>query len=159
MASLAVKQSSYVLKCFRCFLSGMPSWRLLTMLFHSLVALQGPSSTKLLSISILNNWRKKTVGCFLSYFILQLAPPTVKHENKFRRARAGVFKFKRRRRSCGWLPACRGNAAAAGFWSRLGRGRTRLGHSDFGPYRRGAEVDSHIRPNMCLRPADARILA
>ena len=49
-ASLAVKQSSYVRKCFRCFFLGMPSCNDFTMLFQSRVALQGPSSTKLLSM-------------------------------------------------------------------------------------------------------------
>merc|ERR1719414_1072025 len=49
-ASLAVKQSSYVRKCFRCFFLGIPSCNDFTMLFQSRVALQGPSSTKLLSM-------------------------------------------------------------------------------------------------------------
>ena len=75
MASLAVKQSSYVLKCFRCFLRGIPSWRLRTMLFHSLVALQGPSSTKLLSIiqfSIIG--KKKNSWLFLELFHFAAGP-------------------------------------------------------------------------------------
>ena len=41
-----------------------------------------------------NREEKKTVGCFLSYFILQLAPPTVKRKQVQKSARAGVFKFK-----------------------------------------------------------------
>ena len=49
-ASLAVKQSSYVRKCFRCFFLGIPSCKDFTILFHRRVALHGPSSTRLLSI-------------------------------------------------------------------------------------------------------------
>ena len=92
MASLAVKQSSYVLKCFRCFLRGIPSWRLRTMLFHSLVALQGPSSTKLLSIiqfSIIGRKKKQLVVSWAISFCSWPRQPS--NENKFRRARAQEF--------------------------------------------------------------------